>query len=76
MVKYWRFIFNISENKSANNEAMMAEIQMMIGVPNDFKFMRKGQVGGYKDELPAEFIEKFSAFVEQQLKGSDFRYRE
>ncbi|XP_062549710.1 luciferin sulfotransferase-like [Armigeres subalbatus] len=66
----------MKENKSANNEAMMTEIQMMTGVPNDFKFMRKGQVGGYKDELPAEFIEKFSVFVEQQLKGSDFRYRE
>ncbi|XP_062549711.1 luciferin sulfotransferase-like [Armigeres subalbatus] len=66
----------MKDNDSANNRLLLAGIAMATGVQSDFRFMRKGQVGSYKDELPAEFVDKLDAFVEQQLNGSNFKYRD
>lgn len=66
----------MKENKSANNQILVTQFQAALGVPNDFKFMRKGQVGGYKDELPAAFVNKLNDFVRNELHGKEFKYRE
>lgn len=36
-----------------------------------FKFMRKGQVGSYKEELPKEFIEKIDNWENSYLEKFD-----
>ncbi|XP_062549712.1 luciferin sulfotransferase-like [Armigeres subalbatus] len=66
----------MKQNNSANNQILVTGIQDAMGITNDFKFMRKGQVGGYKDELPAEFIDKMNNFIEEQLQGTTFKYKE
>ncbi|XP_065090938.1 luciferin sulfotransferase-like [Ochlerotatus camptorhynchus] len=67
---------SMKANSSANNQTLVTQMEAATGVPNDFRFMRKGQVGGYKDELPAEFINKLDEFIRDQLLGTGFEYRE
>lgn len=35
---------------------------------------RKGKVGGYRDDLSAEWIEKFDVWTAEQLRDSDFKF--
>lgn len=63
-------------NNAANNVALVAEVQSGMGISTDFKFMRKGQIGAYKEELPEEFIVKLDEFIRYQLLGTEFKYRE
>lgn len=35
---------------------------------------RKGKVGGYRDDLSAEWIEKFDVWSAEKLKNSDFNF--
>jgi hypothetical protein len=37
-------------------------------------FMRKGQTGGYKEEMSEEYIKKFDEWIEEKLKGKDHRF--
>ena len=36
--------------------------------------MRKGQVGDYKNELPAEYIARLDQYIAEELRDSDFRF--
>lgn len=67
---------SMKENNSANNQTLVTKMEDAMNVSSDFKFMRKGQVGGYKDELPAEFISKLDELVRDQLRGTGFAYKE
>lgn len=67
---------SMKENNSANNQTLVTKMEVATSVPCDFKFMRKGQVGGYKDELPAEFVSKLDELVRDQLRGTGFEYKE
>lgn len=42
----------------------------------DYKFIRKGKVGAYKEEMSEEYIKKFDDWIEENLKDSDFKFRE
>ncbi|XP_062549716.1 sulfotransferase 1B1-like [Armigeres subalbatus] len=66
----------MKENKSANNQALANKLQDSMGVNAGFQFMRKGEVGSYKKELPEEFIARLNDLVESELQGTTFKYRE
>lgn len=38
------------------------------------RFMRKGIVGDYRNEMPEEYSERFDQFVAEQTAGSDFKF--
>lgn len=38
--------------------------------------MRKGQVGGYRDEMSAELIDRFDKWTDEKMKNSDFQFTE
>jgi hypothetical protein len=37
-------------------------------------FMRKGNVGGYKEEMPKEYIGKFDEWIRKSLEGREHRF--
>ncbi|KAL1376099.1 hypothetical protein pipiens_004509 [Culex pipiens pipiens] len=49
----------MKDNKFANNQNLVSYLNEAMGrkIP-DFRFMRKGQIGSYKDELPEEYVNK------------------
>ncbi|XP_053689473.1 luciferin sulfotransferase-like [Sabethes cyaneus] len=67
----------MKNNKSANNQALVIQFSAAIGKnSNQFTFMRKGQIGAYRNELPEDFSTKFDELISVQLSDTDFRYRE
>lgn len=67
---------SMKANNTANNQTLVKQMEMATGVSTNFRFMRKGQVGGYKDELSAEFVSKLDELIRDQLIGTGFEYRE
>ena len=63
------------KNPAANNAEMTKNAMKMNGREGeDFQFLRKGQVGGYLEELTEEFVEKLDCWTDQELKNSDFTF--
>ncbi|XP_059607352.1 luciferin sulfotransferase-like [Phlebotomus argentipes] len=57
------------------------KIEHFTGVYQDwqdhtYRFVRKGEVGGYKSEMSAHWIEKFNKWSMDKLRGSDFKFEE
>ncbi|XP_055692433.1 luciferin sulfotransferase-like isoform X1 [Lutzomyia longipalpis] len=57
------------------------KIEHFTGIYQDwqdksYRFVRKGQVGGYKSEMSTEWIEKFNKWSEKELQGSGFKFEE
>ncbi|GAB0090906.1 hypothetical protein DMENIID0001_056820 [Sergentomyia squamirostris] len=42
----------------------------------NYKFVRKGEVGGYKSEMAPHWIERFNKWSHTELQGSDFKFEE
>lgn len=42
----------------------------------NFRFIRKGVVGSYKDDMSPEYIKKFDDWIKVQLQDSDFKFQE
>lgn len=40
------------------------------------RFLRKGKIGSYRDELNEDQIRKLDEFTEKMLKNSDFKFQE
>lgn len=66
----------MKDNKFANNQNLVSYLNEAMGrkIP-DFRFMRKGQIGSYKDELPEECVNKLKLLVNNELKGTNFSYK-
>lgn len=54
---------SMQKNPAVNYENMVADLRNLYGVQNDSKFMRKGQVGSYKDEMTPDMVAKLDAWT-------------
>uniref|UniRef100_A0AAG5DMR4 Sulfotransferase domain-containing protein n=1 Tax=Anopheles atroparvus TaxID=41427 RepID=A0AAG5DMR4_ANOAO len=70
----------MKNNNSANHSILLATMQSFAGRENakstSFRFMRKGKIGSYREELTTEYITRLDAYIERQLEGTDFRFLE
>lgn len=67
----------MTSNESCNNGDVKEFVQHIFGraMPDeDFKFMRKGQAGGYKGDMSPELIERFTKWTQEKIKDSDLRF--
>ncbi|XP_055530642.1 luciferin sulfotransferase-like [Wyeomyia smithii] len=65
----------MKKNPATNNVEMVAAAMQMNGRGGEkFEFMRKGQVGDYKNELSVDYIERFEEYIRQKLEGNDFDF--
>lgn len=51
------------KNPSVNYEDIVSNMRNLHGTFHDSKFMRKGQVGSYKEEMTLEMVEKLDAWI-------------
>ncbi|XP_055628884.1 luciferin sulfotransferase-like isoform X2 [Toxorhynchites rutilus septentrionalis] len=65
----------MKKNPATNNVELVQTRMKREGREGEsFEFMRKGQIGDYKNELSSSFIDRFDEFIERELRGSDFRF--
>lgn len=65
----------MKKNPATNNSDLTRGAMAMNGRKGEsFEFMRKGQVGDYKNELPAEYIARLDQYIAKELRDSDFRF--
>ncbi|KAK3858164.1 hypothetical protein Pcinc_035623 [Petrolisthes cinctipes] len=62
---------SMSKNKAVNNEDIMA---IETERAKNIKFMRKGEVGDWKNHLTKHQLEAFKEWTTKHLKGTDFPY--
>lgn len=55
----------MSKNPAVNYEDVVSNMRNLHGTFHDSKFMRKGQVGSYKEEMTPEMLEKFDKWSER-----------
>uniref|UniRef100_A0A1L8E4C1 Putative sulfotransferase domain protein n=1 Tax=Nyssomyia neivai TaxID=330878 RepID=A0A1L8E4C1_9DIPT len=70
---------HLSFKSMRENETI--KIEHFTGIYQDwqdqsYRFVRKGEVGGYKSEMSAEWIEKFNKWSMNELRGSGFEFEE
>lgn len=54
-------------NKGCNNELYFTNVnEMMKQKTNTDDFIRRGKIGGFKDEMLAEWIEKFDKWLAEE----------
>ncbi|XP_055676913.1 luciferin sulfotransferase-like [Lutzomyia longipalpis] len=61
---------NMSKNQSVDLLLELKSISHVLNVETpdeDFKFIRKGQVGAYRDDMSQEIIEKFDNWLKEKL---------
>ncbi|KAG8261490.1 hypothetical protein J6590_070895 [Homalodisca vitripennis] len=66
---------NMKNNPAINGEDFIKEVKEKHDMPEDdpeLSFIRKGQVGGWKKEMPHHFVEKFKLWTKEKLRGSTF----
>nr|XP_029731853.1 sulfotransferase 1A1-like [Aedes albopictus] len=66
----------MKKNPSANQTQLLKTLETVRNTKINFNFMRKGQLGCYKDELTPEFTQRLQEHVDKQLVGSGFQYME
>lgn len=60
----------MKNNPSVNYEDIVGNMRKMHGKVHDSKFMRKGKVGSWKEEMTPEMIAKMDAWMEKnQIQG-------
>ncbi|XP_052873038.1 luciferin sulfotransferase-like [Anopheles cruzii] len=65
----------MKNNKSANNSCVLELAESLSGKKvENFQFMRKGQIGSYREELSAEYIARLDTYIERHLADSDFHF--
>uniref|UniRef100_A0A1B0GND5 Sulfotransferase domain-containing protein n=1 Tax=Phlebotomus papatasi TaxID=29031 RepID=A0A1B0GND5_PHLPP len=60
-----------SKNPSVNMEGILKNFEKTIGSKrpdNDYNFVRKGVVGGFKEEMTPELIDRFNKWTESEVK--------
>lgn len=66
-------------NPSCNNDSLVEKAKSFNAnaqASGDFKFIRKGEIGSFKDELTSDFNQKFDDFMHHQnLKRSQFTFK-
>ncbi|CRL08568.1 CLUMA_CG021369, isoform A [Clunio marinus] len=66
-------------NPACNNDLLVEKAKFLNRngqISGDFKFIRKGIVGSYKDEFSQQVHKKFDAFMQHPpLKSNQFTYR-
>lgn len=61
---------SMKNNPSVNYEDIVGNMRKMHGKVHDSKFMRKGKVGSWKEEMTPEMIAKMDAWMEKnQIQG-------
>lgn len=66
---------NMKNNPTINGEDFIKEVKEKHEMPEDdpeLTFIRKGQVGGWKKEMPHHFVEKFKSWTKEKLRGSTY----
>uniref|UniRef100_A0A1B6GG97 Sulfotransferase domain-containing protein n=1 Tax=Cuerna arida TaxID=1464854 RepID=A0A1B6GG97_9HEMI len=66
---------NMKNNPAINGEDFIKEVKEKHDMPEDdpeLTFIRKGQVGGWKKEMPHHFVEKFKLWTKEKLRGSTY----
>jgi Sulfotransferase domain len=59
--------FFFKANKACNNELYFEKINRLTKQKtNTDDFIRRGKIGGFKDEMPQEFINKFDKWMEKE----------
>lgn len=64
--------------KTINRESDVATMEHLTGKKRsdaEFTFLRKGKIGGFRDELNKEQIQKIDDWTDKNLKDSGFRFK-
>ncbi|XP_059617386.1 uncharacterized protein LOC132262217 isoform X2 [Phlebotomus argentipes] len=59
------------ENYSVNHEEGVERIQRTLQLKkpdDDYRFIRRGEVGSHRDEMPKDMIEKFNEWTERKIE--------
>ncbi|XP_059617385.1 luciferin sulfotransferase-like isoform X1 [Phlebotomus argentipes] len=62
---------NFSKNYSVNHEEGVERIQRTLQLKkpdDDYRFIRRGEVGSHRDEMPKDMIEKFNEWTERKIE--------
>lgn len=60
---------NMKNNPLLNRDDLVEYRKKQWGIEDSqFKFLRKGQVGSHKEEMPEEFVERFDEKTEEEFK--------
>lgn len=66
---------NMKNNPAINGEDFIKEVKEKHDMATDdpeLTFIRKGQVGGWKKEMPHHFVEKFKLWSKENLRGTTY----
>lgn len=77
LVEYSSFD-NMKEIEAVNREKDLMWMENKFGKQRPdagFKFLRKGRVGAYRDELNEDQIKKLDDWIEKCLKDTDFKFK-
>lgn len=69
---------NMKKIKTINRENYVESIEKHMGMKRpdaEFKFLRKGRVGAYRDDLNDHQIQKLNDWARNVEYGSDFKYK-
>lgn len=71
-------IDSMRANSSCNNEMLVKLAKSVVHngkSSGDFKFIRKGKVGGFREELTTEMIQKFDDLMQHPIINDDFFFK-
>lgn len=77
LMKYVSFA-NMRKMKTINRETYVASMEQRIGKTRpdaEFQFLRKGKVGGYRDDLNEEQIQKLTEWASKIEQECDFKFQ-
>lgn len=66
---------NMKNNPAINGEEFIKEVKEKHDMPEDdpeLTFIRKGQVGAWRKEMPHHFVEKFKLWTKEKLRGTTY----
>lgn len=71
-----RYKESFADTPTSSYEPTTQRLMAFLGDGSDetFRFIRKGTVGSYKEDLSAEYIKKFEDWTKENLK-SDFTFK-
>ncbi|XP_055708859.1 luciferin sulfotransferase-like [Phlebotomus papatasi] len=67
---------NCSKNPYVNPEESLSRLRKTRNIAkpdNDYRFMRKGKVNAFREEMPAEMIEQINIWLEDQLDNLNLK---